>query len=138
MIWIAPPLGVRRWLYLFAGNTHLELARKRPKMPQLMIMGSEDNFTSVKDFEAVANTMPEAVSASVLKGIDHFFGSSAKLKNLLAEICKCIYCANSTINSSQHSKPNDSFYYYLHLFLTFYLSRQNSTMAGGGLSATEW
>lgn len=98
MIWIAPPLGVRRWLYLFAGNTHLELARKRPKMPQLMIMGSKDNFTSVKDFQAVANTMPKAVSASVLKGIDHFFGSSAKLKDLLAEICKCTQWANSPTN----------------------------------------
>lgn len=88
MIWIAPPLGVRRWLYLFAGNTHLEQAKKRPNMPQLMIMGSKDNFTSIEDFENVVSTMPEATSSSVLKGSDHFFGSSAKLKDLLAEICK--------------------------------------------------
>ncbi|CAJ1950516.1 unnamed protein product [Cylindrotheca closterium] len=87
MVWIAPPLGVRRWLYLFAGNTHLEQARKRPELPQLMILGSNDNFTSVKDFEKVVQTMPqETTSSTVLNGSDHFFGRTAK--DLLAAIAR--------------------------------------------------
>lgn len=75
MIWIAPPLGVRHWLYLFAGNSHLQQARQRANLPQLMIMGSKDNFTSEDSFHSVVKTMPaESTTAIVLKNVDHFFG----------------------------------------------------------------
>ncbi|KAL3942916.1 MAG: hypothetical protein SGBAC_002988 [Bacillariaceae sp.] len=85
VIWIAPPLGVRRWLYLFAGNKHLAQAHKREDMPQLMIMGSNDNFTSVEDFERVVKAMPkDSTTSVVLEGSDHFFGRTAK--DLLAAI----------------------------------------------------
>jgi alpha/beta superfamily hydrolase len=79
MVWIAPPLGVRHWLYLFSGNSHLDQARQRTNLPQLMIMGSNDNFTSEDTFHSIVKTMPEeSTTAAVLKNADHFFGRREK------------------------------------------------------------
>jgi alpha/beta superfamily hydrolase len=69
---IAPPFAVRHWLYVFHGNYHLKQAKKRQDLPHLMVIGSEDNFTSEEIFQEVVNTFPEATGA-VLKGADHFF-----------------------------------------------------------------
>lgn len=118
VIWIAPPLGVRRWLYLFAGNKHLAQAHKREDMPQLMIMGSKDNFTSVEDFERVVKAMPkDSTTSVVLEGSDHFFGRTAK--DLLAAIGEdgylCPTILFSCIYDFNHLHPNDL--PYLPLFL---------------------
>lgn len=85
---IAPPLGVRHWLYLFNGNYHLEQARKRPSMPQLLIIGDEDNFTSEDDFMDVVQQMhQETTTGAVLKGADHFFrGREKDLMDILGEL----------------------------------------------------
>jgi alpha/beta superfamily hydrolase len=71
---IAPPLAVRHWLYVFHGNYHLDQAKKRHGLPRLMVIGSEDNFTSEEIFQQVVKTFPkEATTGAVLKGADHFF-----------------------------------------------------------------
>ena len=74
VVWIAPALGPRHLLYLFAGNKHLEEAKKRTTLKHLMIMGSEDNFTSVTTFMGIVNSMPETSTTSkIMNNVDHFF-----------------------------------------------------------------
>lgn len=76
---IAPPIGVRHWLYMFNGNYHLEQARRRQDMPQLLVIGDEDNFTSERAFMDVVKAMrQETTTGAVLKGADHFFRGREK------------------------------------------------------------
>jgi len=76
---IAPPIGVRHWLFLFNGNYHLEQARKRPDLPQLLVLGDKDNFTSEESFmEVVKRMRQESTTGAVLKGADHFFRGREK------------------------------------------------------------
>eukprot|EP00934_Nitzschia_sp_Nitz4_P001049 Nitzschia sp. Nitz4//scaffold126_size65214//44436//45295//NITZ4_006160-RA/size65214-snap-gene-0.53-mRNA-1//1//CDS//3329534701//1049//frame0 len=76
---IAPPLGVRHWLYLFNGNYHLEQAKKRVDMPQLLVIGDRDNFTSEPAFLEVVGAMNQrTATGAVLKGADHFFRGREK------------------------------------------------------------
>ena len=84
---IAPPIGVRHWLFFFNGNYHLEQARKRPDLPQLLIIGDEDNFTSETAFMEVVKSMrQESTTGAVLKGADHFFrGREKDLMDILGE-----------------------------------------------------
>ena len=71
---IAPPLTVRHWLYLFQGNYHLDQARLRTDLPRLLVIGSDDNFTSEADFMNIVQTFPQSsTTGAVLKGADHFF-----------------------------------------------------------------
>lgn len=75
---ISPPLAVRHWLYMFAGNRHLEACRKRA-LPLLMMIGSKDNFTSEEAFMEVVHTMPQqTTTGAVLKDADHFFRGREK------------------------------------------------------------
>jgi alpha/beta superfamily hydrolase len=70
---ISPPLAVRHWLYMFYGNHHLDQAR-RSGLPLLMILGSNDNFTTEEAFMDVVETMPtNTTTGAVLKDVDHFF-----------------------------------------------------------------
>lgn len=70
---ISPPLAVRHWLYMFYGNHHLDQARKSG-LPLLMILGSNDNFTTEEAFMDVVETMPtNTTTGAVLKDVDHFF-----------------------------------------------------------------
>lgn len=84
---IAPPIGVRHWLFLFNGDYHLEQARKRPDMPQLLVIGDEDNFTSEDAFMDVVRAMDQdSATGAVLKGADHFFrGREKDLMDILGE-----------------------------------------------------
>lgn len=76
---IAPPIGVRQWLFLFNGNYHLEQARKRSDLPQLLVIGDEDNFTSEDDFMDVVRKLDkDSATGAVLKGADHFFRGREK------------------------------------------------------------
>jgi len=76
---IAPPIGVRHWLYLFNGNYHLEQARRRSDLPQLLIIGDQDNFTSEDAFLDVIRQMnPDTATGAVMKGADHFFRGQEK------------------------------------------------------------
>mmetsp|Transcript_37380 Transcript_37380/g.90863 ORF Transcript_37380/g.90863 Transcript_37380/m.90863 type:complete len:225 (-) Transcript_37380:717-1391(-) len=83
---ISPPLAVRHWLYMFAGNRHLEQCRKR-RLPLLMMIGSQDNFTSEDVFMDVVRTMPEqTTTGAVLKDADHFFrGREKDLMDILGK-----------------------------------------------------
>jgi alpha/beta superfamily hydrolase len=75
---ISPPLAVRHWLYMFAGNRHLDQCRKRG-LPLLMMIGSKDNFTSEQAFMDVVQTMPkQTTTGAVLKDADHFFRGREK------------------------------------------------------------
>lgn len=77
-VMISPPLAVRHWLYMFNGNHHLEQARKR-NLPLLMMIGSDDNFTSEDAFMDIVHTMPQSTSTgAVLKDADHFFRGREK------------------------------------------------------------
>eukprot|EP00536_Pseudo-nitzschia_multiseries_P008323 jgi/Psemu1/305645/fgenesh1_kg.210_\ len=77
-VMISPPLAVRHWLYMFNGDYHLEQARKR-NLPLLMMIGSNDNFTSEDAFMDTVHTMPETTTTgAVLKDADHFFRGREK------------------------------------------------------------
>jgi hypothetical protein len=84
---IAPPIGVRHWLFLFNGNYHLEQARKRANLPHLLVIGDEDNFTSEASFMDVVKSMrQDSTTGAVLKGADHFFrGREKDLMDILGE-----------------------------------------------------
>jgi hypothetical protein len=91
-VMISPPLAVRHWLYMFRGNYHLEQARKRG-LPLLMMIGSEDNFTSEDAFMDIVHTMHEKMTTgAVLKEADHFFRGREKGKLL------------KSLSMSKHSK----------------------------------
>ena len=83
---ISPPLAVRHWLYMFKGNYHLEQARKRG-LPLLMMIGSNDNFTSEDAFMNIVLTMPQnTTTGAVLKEADHFFrGREKDLMDILGK-----------------------------------------------------
>jgi alpha/beta superfamily hydrolase len=75
----APPIGVRHWLFLFNGNYHLEQARRRTDLPQLLVIGDQDNFTSEESFlEVIKQMNPESATGAVMKGADHFFRGQEK------------------------------------------------------------
>ena len=76
---IAPPIGVRHWLFLFSGNYHLEQARKRLDLPHLFVIGDQDNFTSETAFMDVVKSMrQETTTGALLKDADHFFRGREK------------------------------------------------------------
>lgn len=78
IVMISPPLAVRHWLYMFKGDHHLEQARKR-NLPLLMMIGSNDNFTSENAFMDIVHTMPQnTTTGAVLKEADHFFRGREK------------------------------------------------------------
>jgi hypothetical protein len=92
---IAPPLAVRHWLYVFHGNYHLEQAKKRKDLPRLMVIGSDDNFTSEEMFQEVVKKFPEeSTTGAVLKGANHFFkGREKELIDILGkEVDECQGC----------------------------------------------
>ena len=68
---IAPPLAVRHWLYVFHGNYHLEQAKKRQDLPRLMVIGSEDNFTSEEIFQEVVKAFPENSTTGAINAEKH-------------------------------------------------------------------
>jgi alpha/beta superfamily hydrolase len=72
---IAPPFSVQHWLLLFHSNYHLEQATRKDSMPRLLLLGSEDNFTSEEAFKQMVETRyPVATTTgAVIKGADHFF-----------------------------------------------------------------
>mmetsp|Transcript_20999 Transcript_20999/g.52088 ORF Transcript_20999/g.52088 Transcript_20999/m.52088 type:complete len:277 (+) Transcript_20999:95-925(+) len=77
-VMISPPLAVRHWLYMFNGSYHLDQAR-RAKLPLLMMMGNEDNFTNEDAFMDIVNTMPQnTTTGAILKHCDHFFRGREK------------------------------------------------------------
>lgn len=82
---IAPPIGVSQLLFLFSGNYHLEQARRRTDLPQLLVMGDNDNFTSQATFFDVIKQMnKESTTSAVVKGADHFFrGQEKELMDIL-------------------------------------------------------
>lgn len=102
-IWIAPPFGVRHLLYLWSGNAHITDAITQTKVnttqhnaktehaattdlsseaeedttdaiPQLLILGDHDNFTSVITFRDIVATMDDTTTTGIVLGnTDHFF-----------------------------------------------------------------
>ncbi len=65
----------------------MEQARKRPDLPQLLVIGDQDNFTSETAFMEVVKAMrQESTTGAVLKGADHFFrGREKDLMDILGE-----------------------------------------------------
>lgn len=92
-IMISPPLAVRHWLYMFNGNFHLEHARKA-KRPMLMMIGSQDNFTSEDAFMDIVHTMPQdTTTGALLKDADHFFrGREKDLMDIIGKSLRTIHC----------------------------------------------
>lgn len=88
-VMVSPPLAVRHWLYMFNGNHHLEQARRR-KVPLLMMIGSNDNFTTEDDFMDIVNTMPQnTTTGALLKEADHFFrGREKDLMDIIGKLPK--------------------------------------------------
>merc|ERR1712183_499856 len=68
-VWIAPPFGVRHFLYMLCGNSHIDRARKRgSELPHLLIIGDNDNFTSVLTFRDIVTTMDEHTTTGIVLG----------------------------------------------------------------------
>lgn len=117
-VMISPPLAVRHWLYLFRGNYHLSQARKRG-LPLLMMIGSEDNFTSEDSFMDIVHTMHEKMTTgAVLKEADHFFrGREKDIMDIIGHWILNVYpqcdgdlnALSSADFSSQETSVLDSF-----------------------------
>ena len=90
-VMISPPLAVRHWLYMFNGGFHLDQAR-RAKLPLLMMMGNEDNFTNEDAFMDIVNTMPQnTTTGAILKHCDHFFrGREKDLMDIIGKSSKIL------------------------------------------------
>lgn len=73
---IAPPFAVQHWLLMFNSSYHLKRASEREDLPRLLVLGSEDNFTTEKAFKDIVENRfpPESTTGAVIKGADHFFG----------------------------------------------------------------
>lgn len=72
-ILIAPPFSVSHWLLLFNSSYHLKRAIERENMPRLLLIGTNDNFTSKSEFLKAASKFPDGTVTKVLNGLDHFF-----------------------------------------------------------------
>jgi alpha/beta superfamily hydrolase len=72
---IAPPFSVRHWLLMFNSNYHLEKEISRERLiPRLLVIGTQDNFTSETAFLDLVDRYPqESSTGAVIKGADHFF-----------------------------------------------------------------
>ncbi len=97
-IMISPPLAVRNWLYMFNGNFHLEHARKA-KRPLLMMIGSQDNFTSEDAFMDIVHSMPdETTTGALLTDADHFFrGREKDLMDIIGKPLRIICCDSNKL-----------------------------------------
>ncbi|KAI9332488.1 Alpha/Beta hydrolase protein [Obelidium mucronatum] len=77
---ISFPVSVM-WL-LTMGNSakYLDSLREFPEsLPKLFIIGSKDNFTSIKNFGQMVMTMPERRHVEVVEGVDHFWGGQEQV-----------------------------------------------------------
>ena len=72
---IAPPFSVQHWLLCFHSNYHLERAAARVDLPRLLLIGTEDNFTTEAAFRSTVDGKypQETTTGAVIKGADHFF-----------------------------------------------------------------
>lgn len=72
---IAPPFSVSHWLLMFNSAHHLAQMTKRENFPRLLLLGTEDNFTSEYTFQSTIDTsFPiESSTGAIINGADHFF-----------------------------------------------------------------
>lgn len=72
-IMIAPPFSVAHWLLMFNSSHHLTRSGEKSSLPRLLIIGTEDNFTTELVFRrTIEEHFPDATGA-VIKDADHFF-----------------------------------------------------------------
>lgn len=77
---ISTPFGVSHWLTLFTDKHHIDNSTLRPKIPRLLIQGSEDKFTSKESFASRIDSFPkESTTGAVLSGADHFFHGKERI-----------------------------------------------------------
>ncbi|KAI9354557.1 Alpha/Beta hydrolase protein, partial [Zopfochytrium polystomum] len=77
LISIAYPAGVLWFLTMGNSSRFTEGIRSvRENMPKLFIMGSKDNFTSVKSFQDFVASIPQPRQVKLIDGIDHFWFES--------------------------------------------------------------
>jgi len=108
VISIAPPFGVRHWLYCFNGNFHLEQAKRKIYLKRFYILGSNDNFTSEKVFTDILQDFPnESTTGAILKGADHFYHE--RKKDLLEIIRQWLLTAYPQCNGELQHLANCSF-----------------------------
>ena len=72
---IAPPFSVSHWLVMFHSNHHLEKATRKEELPRLLLIGTQDNFTSEEVFQRTLEQHypEETTTGAVIKDADHFF-----------------------------------------------------------------
>jgi alpha/beta superfamily hydrolase len=72
---IAPPFSVQHWLLMFNSTFHHDKATAKENLPRLLLIGTEDNFTSEEVFKTTVGTKypGEVTTGAVIKGADHFF-----------------------------------------------------------------
>lgn len=75
---ISYPSSVSWALTLFHGSRFLNEA-KEGKKPRLLVMGTEDNFTSLPNFNRMAQAFPSPKDVAIVRGSDHFFFGKEKL-----------------------------------------------------------
>lgn len=84
---IAPPVSVKHWLLLFNSGYHVQQAKKRASLPRLMVIGTEDNFSTEKSFLDYVDSFPDSsTSGALIKEADHFFNGREKdLMNVVGQ-----------------------------------------------------
>jgi len=84
---IAPPVAVKHWLLLFNSGYHVQKAKKRTSLPRLMVIGTEDNFSTETSFIDFVDSFPDAsTSGALIKRADHFFNGREKdLMNVIGQ-----------------------------------------------------
>jgi len=76
MVSICYPLGP--YFFLYFGNSKLWDAACRSHKPKLFIMGTEDNFTSVRRFESCFQQLSDPKTKQLVEGADHFWAGHGK------------------------------------------------------------
>ncbi|KAJ3326621.1 hypothetical protein HDU76_012769 [Blyttiomyces sp. JEL0837] len=75
IISISYPAGVLWYLTFGNSGTFLDgLKASPPNLPKLFIIGSKDNFTSVKAFQTFLESVSDPKKSVVIDGADHFWG----------------------------------------------------------------
>jgi alpha/beta superfamily hydrolase len=70
---ISYPVSMSWALTLGNGKKYLEAYKSAPQHPKLLLMGSNDNFTSKTAFESFCSGLPDPKSVVVVAGCDHFW-----------------------------------------------------------------
>lgn len=95
---IAYPFTYLWALTFFNGSSYL--AKAKSTKPKLFLVGTKDNFTSLRNFERYVEDFPEPRQLEIVEGADHFFFN--REMDLASAVEKWLV---TTFSSSIHTIP---------------------------------